>query len=314
MRHARMKAGPQITKTTLPYKDHGTIFVTKASKANKNLLALLPGQSLSPLMFFDFPIYPDGTTISDKILSNGFDILYIEPVGYCRGQGMVKPLYTRDHLAEQLNIVLELFAEDYDKIVTSSFCSTTHAPLIAAKTFPVDGIFILSPIFGDPNHEFAKKYMKLKEKPWPDKELIFSNSLENFIKNRLEDRSDSLIGGNHRVADWEEKFVDRLQDILPENEPGKWTAVTDMLYDLWLYPANHGNQGWVAEDIPCRVLCVRGQYDYESNDQRFDVVCRTLGNKVIPVTIENTSHFGMWEHNYNEWANEVVNGLKLLTD
>lgn len=296
----------------LDYKDHGTIFCTLSQNNNENLLVLIPGQSLSPLMFFDLPIYPDRSSIADKILASGFDILYIEPVGYGRGAGMVKPLYTRDHLAEQINICLEHYSNNYKKIITSGFCSTTHAPLIACQTRPVDGILILSPIFGEANYEFSKKYQDLKLKPWAEKDYIFFNSLDNFVKNRLEDRSDSLIGGNHRVEEWPEIFVNRLSEILPRNLPGEWTGVTDMLYDLWIYPAMHGHQGWQVDQINCSILCLRGQYDYESNDNRFNVVCNVLGDKSIAVTVENTSHFGMWENNYQIWADELVNGLSKL--
>lgn len=296
----------------LTYKEYGTVFTTLYTNNNRNLLILIPGQSLSPLMFFDIPIYSDGSSISDKILDSGFDILYVEPVGYARGSGMIIPWYTREHLAEQLNLAVESYSSSYDKIITSGFCSTTHAPLIAAMSTPVDGIFILSPIFGEPNNEFAKKYSILKQTPWPNEEYIFYNSLENFIKNRLEDRSDSLIGGNHRVANWEEMFVKRLSNILPNNQPGQWTAVKDMLYDLWIYPAYNNSQGWDVDKLPCKVMCLRGQFDYESNDNRFEIVCNKLGNKVIPITVPNTSHFGMWEDNFEIWASEVIRGLHLL--
>jgi pimeloyl-ACP methyl ester carboxylesterase len=296
----------------LTYKEYGTVFTTLYTNNNRNLLILIPGQSLSPLMFFDMPLYSNGSSISDKLLNNGFDILYVEPVGYARGTGMVTPWYTREHLAEQLNLAVESYSSSYDKIITSGFCSTTHAPLIAAMTVPVDGIFILSPIFGEPNNEFAEKYADLKQPPWPAHEYIFYNSIDNFIKNRLEDRSDSLIGGNHRVDGWKEKFITKLSDILPNNIPGEWTAVKDMLYDLWVYPAYNDSQGWQVEQLSCKVLCVRGQFDYESNDVRFNYVCDVLGNKVIPITVPNTSHFGMWEHNFEVWASEVIRGLQLL--
>lgn len=304
--------GSRVTDMKIPYKDFGTIYTSLSTRSNKNLLVLIPGQSLSPLMFFDLPIYNDRSSIANRILENNFDIVYVEPVGYARGSGLIKPLYNREHLAEQINLVLDQYAKDYDKVVTSGFCSTTHPPLIAAQTKPVDGIFLLSPIFGEPNHEFLKKYKYLKSKPWSDEESIFFNSLENFIKNRLEDRSDSLIGGNHRVNDWENIFIQRLLKILPNNIPGEWTAVKDMLYDLWLYPAEHGNDGWHVDKLPCKVLCLRGQFDYESNDSRFDHVCKVLGDKVIPVTVPNTSHFGMWEKNYSIWADSLIQGLKLL--
>lgn len=296
----------------LNYKDYGTVFTTLYSNNNSNLLVLIPGQSLSPLMFFDIPLYQDGSSIADKILASGFDILFVEPVGYARGTGMITPWYTREHLAEQLNLTVEYYTDSYDKIITSGFCSTTHAPLIAAMTVPVDGIFILSPIFGEPNREFAKKYAILKQTPWPDNEYIFFNSLENFVKNRLEDRSDSLIGGNYRVDKWQELFVNKLSSILPSNPAGEWAAVKDMLYDLWLYPAYNESQGWQTENLSCKVLCVRGQFDYESNDARFNHVCDILGDKVVPITVPNTSHFGMWEHNFEVWTDEVIRGLNLL--
>jgi pimeloyl-ACP methyl ester carboxylesterase len=304
--------GQLHTELQLEYKQYGSIFCTLTQNNNANLLVLIPGQSLSPLMFFDFPIYPDGSSIADKILENGFDILYIDPVGYVRGTGMVTPLYTREHLAEQINICLAHYSVGYEKIITSGFCSTTHPPLIACQTTPVDGILILSPIFGDPNYEFSKKYQDLKLKPWKEKDYIFFNSLDNFIKNRLEDRSDSLIGGNHRVPGWELAFKDRLSKLLPNNIPGEWTGVVDMLYDLWIYPAMHGHQGWDVDKLSCPVLCLRGQYDYESNDVRFSQVCSVLGSKAIPVTVKNTSHFGMWENNYTTWSDELITGLNKL--
>lgn len=307
-----MKNSLLSTNKIISYKDYGNIYLTISKNNNKNLLILIPGQSLSPLMFFDLPIYEDLSSIGDKIL-NHFDIVYMEPVGYARGEGLVKPLYTREHLAEQLNLVVNEFENNYEKIITSGFCSTTHPPLIAAKTKKVHGILLLSPIFGEPNYEFLKKYTYLKTRPWSDEESIFSNTLENLIKNRLEDRSDSLIGGNYRVPNWERKFIERLSRILPNNEKGSWTAVTDMLYDLWLYPAEHGNDGWNTEELPCKVLCFRGQFDYESNDKRFAHVCNVLGNKAIPITVPNTSHFGMWEINFSAWSNELIKGLLQLT-
>lgn len=308
------QTGQLSIELEIPYKNFGTVYTTLSKNNNNTLLVLIPGQSLSPLMFFDLPMYEDGTSIADKILNAGFDILYVEPVGYARGKGMIKPWYTREHLAEQLNLAVKLYSNEYDKVITSGFCSTTHAPLIAATTVPVDGIFILSPIFGEPNHDFAIKYKDLKKVPWPDAEHVFFNSLDNFIKNRLEDRSDSLIGGNHRVTGWEDMFNSRLKQILPDNNLGEWTAVKDMLYDLWLYPAYNNSQGWSADSIPCKVLCLRGQYDYESNDTRFAHVCKELGEKIIPVTVANCTHFGMWEDNFKEWTASLINGLKLLTD
>lgn len=303
----------QLSTKEIPYKDVGTIYTTLASKSNKNLLILIPGQSLSPLMFFDLPIYQDQSSIADKILDNTFDIVFMEPVGYARGKGLIKPLYTREHLAEQLNLVVDEYANSYEKIITSGFCSTTHAPMIAVKHRPVNGILLLSPIFGEPNYEFSQKYKFLKSRPWTDEESIFSNSLENLIKNRLEDRSDSLIGGNFRVKGWEDIFTNRLTEILPDMPVGTWTAVTDMLYDLWIYPAENNNDGWSIEDIPCNVLCFRGQYDYESNDKRFDHVCKELKEKVIAITVPGTSHFGMWESNFKPWTDNLIQGLLRLT-
>lgn len=296
----------------LAYKDYGTATLLLNSKKNRSVIIVIPGQTLPPVAFFGLQIYPDRSTICDKILNAGYDVAYLEPIGYGRSAGQILPLYTRQHMADQLSAAVVLLQQQYSNVFTHGFCSTCHVPMCSALQVDVSGIVLQSPLYFVLGPEWSKKYMEEKS---VDDNFYSQGTIERLVNYRLAKKSNLLIGKSIQVDNWEELFLDALQSIPLFHERGKWFGCRDMVWDLWNYPSMHGHHGWKIEDISCPIALIKGEYDKEcSSPDYFRMKEKIKPNLVSENIAPYSTHFGMWEVNYDGWAQTFIKCLDDLLD
>ena len=295
----------------IPYKSYGSFnLILNRFKNNKNLIILIPGQTLPPVAFFGLPIYEDKSSICDKILNSGFDVGYLEPIGYGRSIGKIEPLYTREHMADQLCMAVDKISSLYDKVFIHGFCSTCHVPMHAAKKIKVDGIILQSPLYFVIGPEWSKKYMEEKT---TNNEFYSIGNVERLVNYRLAKKSNLLIGKSIQVSNWEEIFLDTLQTVPTFKTRGSWFGSKDMVWDLWNYPSMHGHHGWFIKEINCPIATIKGQYDKEcSSPDYFRMIEKIKPNLVSENIAPLSTHFGMWEINYDGWTSTFVKSLNDL--
>jgi len=291
----------------LPYRS-GKAHLSVKSNQNKSVVITLPGQTLPPQMFFDIRIYPDGSSISDKIVLNGFDIAHLNPIGYGYSEGIITDLYTRDTMADQVCLAVDLLRSTYENIFLHGFCSTSHVPMIAACKKQIEGIVAQSPLSFRVGPNYYKEYMNNRIN-----DPFLHNSLDNLKENRLKKKSDVLLGYSNKVDNWESLFVDHLKIFKNFKEDGKWFGVNDMVWDLWVYVSKNATQGWVIDEIECPISIMVGEKDYECSTHDFnrfvyDVRSKLVSKNVVP----NGTHFGMWDKNYDQWADTFIKCLQDL--
>ena len=225
----------------IEYKEYGKFhIILNRHKNNKNVIVVIPGQTLPPVAFFGLPIYPDKSSICDRILESGFDVAYLEPIGYGRSLGKIEPLYTREHMADQMASAVDLIKNLYEKVFIHGFCSTCHVPMHTAKKIKVDGILLQSPLYFVIGPGWSKKYLEEKE---TDKEFYSTGTIDRLVNYRLAKKSNLLIGKSIQVDKWDEIFLDTLETVPTFTERGKWFGCKDMVWDLWNYPSMHGHHG-----------------------------------------------------------------------
>lgn len=308
MKESIPKVGQQTIN--LPYKDYGTAHLILNSKNNQSVIVVIPGQTLPPVAFFGLPIYPDRSTICDKILDAGHDVAYLEPIGYGRSTGKIIPLYTREHMADQLAMAVVLLNQKYDHVFIHGFCSTCHVPMHTALRVDVSGIVLQSPLYFILGPEWSKKYME--EKLEVD-DFYSEGNVERLVNYRLAKKSNLLIGKSIQVENWEEIFLDTLQTVPSFQERGKWFGCKDMVWDLWNYPSMHGHHGWKIEDINCPISSIKGEYDKEcSSPDYYRMIEKIKPNLVSEKIAPYSTHFGMWEINYDRWAQTFIDCLNDL--
>jgi hypothetical protein len=299
------RAGQQIIN--LVYRDFGTANLIINSKKNRSIIIVIPGQTLPPVAFFGLPIYPDKSTICDKVLDAGYDVAYLEPIGYGRSVGKILPLYTREHMADQLAMAADLLKKDYDNVFIHGFCSTCHVPMHAALKTEVSGIILQSPLYFVLGPAWSKKYMEEKIE---EQDFYSEGNIERLVNYRLAKKSNLLIGKSIQVDNWEEIFLDTLQTIPSFQERGKWFGCKDMVWDLWNYPSMHGHHGWKIEDIHCPITTIKGEYDKEcSSPDYFRMIEKVKPNLISENIAPYSTHFGMWEVNYDGWAQTFIKCL-----
>ncbi len=292
----------------LPYKE-GKARVSIKSKNNNSIIILLPGQTLPPEMFFDLPMYEDESSISDRILEAGCDVAYLNPVGYGHSEGVIYDLYTRDTMADQMCLAIDKLKEHYKNIFLHGFCSTSHVPMIAATKRDVQGVVVQSPLSFRVGPLYYKEYMEKRDSSNP----LLHNSIDNLKENRLKKKSDVLLGYSNKADHWETEFVNHLKTFKRFTEEGKWMGVNDMVWDLWLYVSKNASQGWTIDDIHCPISIVVGEKDYECSTEDFQRFVYNVRSKLVSKNVvPNGTHFGMWDKNYDQWAQTFVKSVKDL--
>jgi pimeloyl-ACP methyl ester carboxylesterase len=289
----------------IPYKD-GYLNIKIHSNNNKNAVILLPGQSLPAEMFFGLPLYENGSSIADKIVQAGVDIIYLDPVGYGRSRGIITELYTRDIMADQMVLAVDAVRDRYTNIILHGFSSTSHVPMVAANRVTVEGIVLQSPLMYNSKPEKIQEYMSERT----NENIISKNTLDT-LKIRLK-RSDTFIGKSNKAHNWEQVFLDHLQTF--DNFPvrGEWFGNTDMVGDLWLYDSANNSQGWRLDLITCPIAVIKGEYDFECRHNYVGFLEIIKSKLVLEVVSPNATHFGMWEKDYDIWADSFISCLTSL--
>jgi pimeloyl-ACP methyl ester carboxylesterase len=289
----------------IPYKD-GYLNIKIHSNNNKNAVILLPGQSLPAEMFFGLPLYENGSSIADKIVQAGVDIIYLDPVGYGRSRGIITELYTRDIMADQMVLAVDAVRDRYTNIILHGFSSTSHVPMVAANRVTVEGIVLQSPLMYNSKPEKIQEYMSGRT----NENIISKNTLDT-LKIRLK-RSDTFIGKSNKARNWEQVFLDHLQTF--DNFPvrGEWFGNTDMVGDLWLYDSANNSQGWRLDLITCPIAVIKGEYDFECRHNYVGFLEIIKSKLVLEVVSPNATHFGMWEKDYDIWADSFISCLTSL--
>ena len=277
---------------------------------NDSVIILLPGQTLSAELFFGLNIYDDGTSISDKILKNGYDVVYLDPVGYGRSSGQLDKLYSREVMAEQIQLAVHSLEKDYQYIVLHGFCSTSHAPLIAASSLKnIKGIILQSPLRYDESPRWSEEYFK------KSKNFFIVNTIERLKEERLRKKSDSLLPKHNRLDSWESIFLDKLQTFERYKERGKWHSPNEPIWDLWLYPSMHGHQGWDIKNINCPISVIKGEFDWECSIENYNLMLTDIkSNLVHEEIVPYGTHFTMWNKNYDQWAESFIKSVNKLFD
>lgn len=293
----------------LPFKS-GIAHLSLKTNRNDSVIILLPGQTLPPEMFFDLPIYEDRSCISDRILESGCDVAHLNPVGYGHSKGTIYELYTRDTMAQQVILAIDVLREKYKNILLHGFCSTCHVPMIAATQRKVEGIIAQSPLAFRVGPQYYEEYMRKRSN-----DPYLHNSLDNLKENRLKKKSDVLLGYSNKVDNWEQLFVEHLRSFKDFNTAGQWKGINDMVWDLWLYVSKNATQGYAADNLSCKVSIVVGEKDYECSTDDFNRFVYNVRSKLVSKNIvPNGTHFGMWDKNYDQWSQTFIKSIKdLLT-
>ena len=293
----------------IPYKT-GNLNIKIHSNNNKNAVILLPGQTLPAEMFFGLPLYDNGSSIADKIINAGIDVIYLDPVGYGRSQGTITEFYSRDIMADQMVLAVNAVRDRYTNIILHGFCSTCQVPMIVANKVTVEGIVLQSPLMYTSAPKRLQAYMGYMTKRTMEN-IILSNTIDNLIENRLK-LCDTLIGKSNRVYNWEQVFLDHLQTFNNFPVRGEWFGSNDMVWDLWVYAhANNNTQGWSVDLIKCPIAVIKGEYDYECSitTAHSDFLEMIKSKLVINIVSPNATHFGMWDKDYDIWADGFINCL-----
>jgi|688.fasta_scaffold169099_2 pimeloyl-ACP methyl ester carboxylesterase len=295
-----------LSSIDIPYKT-GNLNIKIHSNNNKNAVILLPGQSLPAEMFFGLPLYENGSSIADKIIQAGVDVIYLDPVGYGRSQGTITELYTRDIMADQMVLAVDAVRDRYTNIILHGFCSTGHVPMITATKVTVEGIVLQSPLVFKAEPEKIQEYMSKRT----NESIILKNTLDNLKDIRLK-RSDTFIGKSNKADNWEQVFLAHLQTF--DNFPvqGEWFGSNDMVWDLWLYDSANNNQGWRSDLITCPIAVIKGEYDYECRSNYSEFLEIIKNKLVVEIVAPNATHFGMWDRDYDIWADSFINCLTSL--
>ena len=292
------------------YKEYWKIYIDYRSAGNDKLLVLIPWQTLPACMFFDFPVFSDNSPIIDKFIVAGYDVVMVDMVGYGASEWIVFPLYTRQHIAEQIVLVVNDFRNTYKKVILQAFCSTTHGPIIAAKEVKIDGIVLLWPVFPNIQKEFTIKYLKEKKQNISITNQYTQSNFQDFLVERFEKISDLLVDTPLRIENWNEKFLDRLNKIPTFHEKWKWYGVKDMIQDIRIYSSLYKWEWWTSNDINCNFILMRWEFDYECSEYYLNKVVHAIWKeRCIIKTIPQSTHFWMWEKNHILWTKEFIDWI-----
>lgn len=256
-----------------------TYIKTYTADANKHLLFLLPGQSLSPRVFWDYPT--EEGSHAQWFLSQGIDVALFDPVGYGNSKAFYS--YDRVNYAQQIIEATKSLPQKYTNKTIFGF-STSTAPAIIASQEYFNKVIIHSPVLRQDPKYFV-----------PHDEVL-DVSIDKLITNRIGNISDKLIPKPNRVDNWKEKIL----SVIGKTE---WKVPAKVVHDVGnYYPKRHSN-GFNPEKVP-PILCIVGEYDYEITTGGY-----TLFKKYFPntkeVIIPNSTHFSMWENEYRKTLQAV---------
>jgi pimeloyl-ACP methyl ester carboxylesterase len=260
-----------------------TFIKTYTADANKHLLFLLAGQSLSPRVFWDYPT--DEGSHAQWFLSQGIDVVLFDPVGY----GNSKAFYPYDRIdyARQIIEATE-HLKDYEVKTIFGF-STSTAPAIIASQQYFNKVIIHSPVLRQDPKYFV---------PHQD---VLNVSIEKLIKDRIGNISDKLIPKSNRVDNWQEKIL----SVIGKTE---WQVPAKVVHDVGnFYPKRHSN-GFIPDMVP-PILSIVGQYDYEVTTGGY-ALFKTYFPDIKEVIIPNSTHFSMWENEYKVTLQAVRDYIK----
>jgi hypothetical protein len=85
-----------------------------------------------------------------------------------------------------------------------------------------------------------------------------------------------------------------------------------MVWDLWLYDSANNNQGWRSDLITCPIAVIKGEYDYECRSNYSEFLEIIKNKLVVEIVAPNATHFGMWDRDYDIWADSFINCLTSL--
>lgn len=243
-----------------------------SAEGNKDLLFLLPGQSLSPRVFWDYPT--EEGTHAQWFLSQGIDVALFDPVGY----GNSKAFYPYDRLgyAQQILEAARSLPKKYRNKTIFGFSTSTAPALIASSHF-FNKVIIHSPVLRQDPKYFV-----------PHGEVL-DVSIDKLITNRIANISDKLIPKPNRVDNWKEKIL----SVIGKTE---WKVPAKVVYDVGNYYPKNSRNGFNVDFVP-PILCIVGQYDYEVTTGGYDLFKKYF-TETKEVIIPNSTHFSMWENEY----------------
>ena len=250
-----------------------TFIKTYTSSENKHLLFILPGQSLSPRVFWDWKT-DEGITHAEWLNSQGIDVVLFDPVGY----GNSKAFYSYDRIgyAEQIEEATHEINKEYDSKTIFGFSTTTAPALIASQKF-FNKVIIHSPVIREDNKYFVRHQEEM------------NTGIERLIKERIGNISDKLIPKPNRVDGWREKIL----AVIGKEE---WKVPAKVVHDVGNFYPKRGTHGFFADKVP-PILSIIGQYDYEVTTGGYDLFKKYFPN-IEEVVIPNSTHFSMWENEY----------------
>ena len=302
-----------ITRIKIPYKEYGNAVLSIVEGNNKSLVIVTPGQSFSSEVFFTLKIYPDSSTLADRVVESGYDIAFLDALNYGRSEGIFPNYYSRDILAEQCILAIEAVEDRYDNIFVCGFCTTANVPLIVASKKNISGALLMSPVYFDlekQNPIIMQQYKSFLSYTGPKMAL---KSIPDFYE-RFKTVSDTLLPHHVRVDNWENLIQEKLDTYENFTERHKWPYSVDMSYDHCIYEIHNKSKGWKIEDINCPIASFKGQFDFECyrgnmHEQFLDLI---RPNLVASTIVSKSTHFGMWEKNYNEWIESFISTLDKL--
>jgi pimeloyl-ACP methyl ester carboxylesterase len=269
---------------------NGTYYKYYQTDSNKNLLFLLPGQSLSPRAFWDFKL-PENKTHVDYFLEAGIDVVLFDPKGY--GNSSVFENYDRVEYAKQILAITSNITKQYKNKTIFGFSTSTAPALIAGHIGYFNKIIIHSPVIQE-NLNFFPNYDKTQE--------VLKVNFIKLLTERIYKISDVLIPASNKIEGW----IESVKVI----SGSSWTAPYQTVHDIHTYWTQN-KQHNLTFDTSCNILSIVGEYDNEiqlsiegyNRFKKFFTNCKE-------VTIPNSTHFSMWENNCSITRNAMIEFIK----
>lgn len=301
----------RFEKINVPYSTGAGKIKLLSNNVNDTVVILLPGQSMPPEMFFDCRMFADGSRVSDRFLEAGIDSAFFDPVGFGEATGAITDLYTRETLAAQIGLVIELLRPRYKKLILHGYCSSAPGAIFAAMGNDlIDGLFLQSPPLMEAGPEFAVQYLAKRD---PINRPLLLNNLDNMLQNRLIPYTDSGRGYSTRPDNWKHLMTEKLVELFPSFEPGHWGATYDMTVNNRLYYSLNRTHGWDISKIKCKISVLLGEFDVECDTQNYAKLKEMLLPRLTKeIRVKNSSHFGFWETNIADWANGCIEAMQCL--
>ena len=264
-----------------------TFIKTYTADGNNHLLFLLPGQSLSPRVFWDYPT--EEGSHAQWLCSQGIDVVLFDPVGYGKSRSFYS--YDRIEYARQILEATHSLTKEYDNKVIFGFSTSTAPALIASQRY-FNKVIIHSPVI----RQDAKYFVPHGE--------VMDVSIDKLIQNRIGNISDKLIPKPNRVDNWREKILSVIGNT-------EWKVPAKVVHDVGNFYPKRSTNGFSPELVP-PVLSIIGEYDYEITTGGYALFKQYFPN-IQEVIIPNSTHFSMWENEYKVTLQTVRDYVKGLT-